>query len=58
MKTIDAHESVCIDLDFHPIESSKVVTCSWDSSIKLWDWILKWLYNWYIKYNELIKIIL
>ena len=37
VKTIDAHESVCIDLDFHPIESSKVVTCSWDSSIKLWD---------------------
>lgn len=36
-RTIQAHDGVCIECEWHPVESSKVVTCGFDSSIKLWD---------------------
>nr|XP_002129631.1 pre-mRNA-processing factor 17 [Ciona intestinalis] len=32
-----AHESVCIGCVWHPHETSKLITCGWDSQIKLWD---------------------
>lgn len=37
-RTMAVHEgSITMDVDWHPIEPSKVVTCSWDGTIKLWD---------------------
>lgn len=32
-----AHDNVCIGVEWHPIEPSKVVTCGWDGVLKLWD---------------------
>ena len=36
-RVLDAHDKVCIDVKWHPIEPSKVMSCSWDGTIKLWD---------------------
>lgn len=36
-KSVRAHESVCIDVQWHPLYPSRVVTASWDGTIKMWD---------------------
>lgn len=41
-RTLKVHDEKqpTIDVAWHPIEPSKVATCSWDGTIKLWDWAL------------------
>jgi len=36
-KKLKCHDSVCISVQWHPIEQSRVVTCGWDGTIKYWD---------------------
>ncbi|EPZ35196.1 WD40 repeat-like protein [Rozella allomycis CSF55] len=36
MSKIKGHEKASMSLDWHPQEPSKVATCSWDNTIKLW----------------------
>ena len=36
-KSLKAHEKVVIGVQWHPLEQSKVATCSWDGAIKYWD---------------------
>ncbi|KRX07313.1 WD40-repeat-containing domain [Pseudocohnilembus persalinus] len=36
-RALDAHTDVCMDVKWHPIETSKVATCGWDGLIKYWD---------------------
>ncbi len=37
LKKLECHEKVLIGCEWHPVEPSRVVTCSWDGTIKLWD---------------------
>lgn len=37
MKKMKCHDQVTIGCQWHPIESSKFATCSWDGTIKYWD---------------------
>jgi len=37
VKRVKMHEQVCIGLLWHPVEQSRLASCSWDSTIRLWD---------------------
>jgi len=37
LKRLQAHNAVSIGCQWHPIEPSKVASCSWDGTIKFWD---------------------
>jgi pre-mRNA-processing factor 17 len=36
-RQINAHPQVCIGAEWNPQEPSRIVTCSWDGTIKYWD---------------------
>jgi pre-mRNA-processing factor 17 len=36
-RSFKAHEGVCIDVAWHPRETSKVATAGWDGVVKYWD---------------------
>lgn len=37
LTSFKAHDNVCINVVWHPHETSKLLTCGWDKLIKLWD---------------------
>eukprot|EP00920_Eleutheroschizon_duboscqi_P004208 GHVT01009689.1.p1 GENE.GHVT01009689.1~~GHVT01009689.1.p1 ORF type:complete len:682 (+),score=90.91 GHVT01009689.1:285-2330(+) len=37
IRTLQAHDNVCIDAEWHPVDQSKIATCGWDGVVKLWD---------------------
>jgi pre-mRNA-processing factor 17 len=34
---IKSHSQVCMDVKWHPHETSKILTCGWDGVVNLWD---------------------
>jgi len=36
-RKLKCHDQVCIQAIWHPVEPSRVATCSWDGTIKYWD---------------------
>eukprot|EP01022_Parablepharisma_sp_SALTPOND_P008056 TRINITY_DN135128_c2_g1_i1.p2 TRINITY_DN135128_c2_g1~~TRINITY_DN135128_c2_g1_i1.p2 ORF type:complete len:559 (-),score=62.19 TRINITY_DN135128_c2_g1_i1:2638-4215(-) len=36
-KTMSAHDAVCIDVQWHPVYPSRLISSSWDGTIKMWD---------------------
>jgi len=36
-KKLKCHDQVTIGAEWHPLETSKIATCSWDGTIKYWD---------------------
>lgn len=36
-RTLDAHANVCIGVEWHPNDQTKVLTCGWEGLIKLWE---------------------
>ncbi|EGG24924.1 WD40 repeat-containing protein [Cavenderia fasciculata] len=37
IKSFKAHDDVCIGIEWHPLETSRVATCGWDGTIKYFD---------------------
>jgi pre-mRNA-processing factor 17 len=36
-RSVQAHDGVCIDAAWHPLEASRMVTCGWDGLVKCWE---------------------
>ena len=36
-RKLKAHNDVCIAVEWHPVEPSKVATAGWDGDIHFWD---------------------
>ena len=36
-RSLQAHDGVCIDVAWHPLETSKVASAGWDGCVKYWD---------------------